>query len=200
MKEKNIQKIIALLKSEDKQNVLLGIEFLESLKLKQGLLEHLNQKFPILWQEVNSEAKLTFSPEKLMDKNASDQSMDLFSELYQNFSQAIGHINWDKIGNSLVVIADMISRERENWMLKIINQDHKFCLYHQVTLTLDRAIVIIQEIERVNQAPISSNFSLSDLDKLENICELPVRFGLVKLEKNKVSFSLVYHIKKYFFR
>lgn len=192
MEEQNIEKIIALLKSDDEKNVAIGIELLDSLKLKQDLLDYLNQQFPIVWQEIDpKQLRVTAYP-----KDKPYQTVhEMFSDLHRDFYNALGYADWGRVGDSLEAFEKLFSKNWENWMIRILGQRRQIYILHQVTLPLQKALLATYSIEEANQTPASKVFGYSEHYELPYGCQLPIKYELTWFNKNKVRLSIVYHAK-----
>ncbi|HAS44188.1 MAG TPA: hypothetical protein DCS93_27160 [Microscillaceae bacterium] len=203
MEAQNIQKIIALLESEDEKNIPIGLRLMESLRLTSEVFIalHGNNSLPTsICQDATSKVTLYFENQQisLQSRKTYLEFYDKLSNLMRTFSDKIvlSQRIFNLINTGFFIFAGQLVPQ-EHSMLQILSHSiHHYVLFGLKTswataLNFHKHIKALV-IEQPHQINLNSLIRWRDL---ASFCQAPLHYQLTPQSDSLVHFDLLLKIK-----
>ena len=204
MKEHNVSKIIDLLEGADQKNILLGLNLMESLGLKQDVFDKLHGE-NLLPQNIqhNAKATVTFY---FNNRQISCQCRQAYLEFYDKLTKFMLRFNddikvsqriFDTINTAFFMFAGKL-KLNETSALQILSYE----AHHYVLFKLKTSWVYamnfhkqIKALQRGHHCQQNQDDPIKWTD-LAEFCQEPLYYQLSSQSEELVDFELLLRIKK----
>ncbi|OJJ18748.1 hypothetical protein BKI52_24415 [marine bacterium AO1-C] len=203
MEAHHIQKIIALLESEDEKNIPVGLRLMESLRLGQEVLAQLHGENLLpqaVLQDATSKVTLYFENQQisLQSRKTYLEFYDKLSNMMRTFSNDIGLSQriFNLINTGFFIFAGKLAIQ-ESSMLQILNHS----IHHYVLFGLKTSWATAMDFHKhikaltADQAPQTNQNSLIRWHDLASFCHAPLFYQLSPQSDALVHFDLLLKVK-----